>query len=219
MTYYYTYKITLLKGSLAGHYYFGRHTTDNLNDKYAGSGKILCDYYKHYGLIENVTYTKEILNFYNNGTELNIAEKDIISDKYKSDPFCINCRKGGTFGYISEEHYKRLSERMKKNNPMKNPEIVKKVSEKLKGRKPSQKSEEGKRILSERMKKNNPMKNPEIVKKVIEARKGKKLSEEHKQKISVALKGKQFSEEHKQKMSESSKKRLRDSKGKFIKNI
>lgn len=34
--FYYTYKITLLKGSLAGHYYYGQHRTSNLNDGYAG---------------------------------------------------------------------------------------------------------------------------------------------------------------------------------------
>lgn len=66
MKYYYTYKITLLKGSLNNYYYLGKHSTNNLNDGYAGSGKIIKSYYKKYGKLENITYTKEILSFYNN---------------------------------------------------------------------------------------------------------------------------------------------------------
>ena len=42
----------------------------------------------------------------------------------------------GGFGKLSEETIKKVSDRMKKNNPMKNPETSRKVSEKLKGRKP-----------------------------------------------------------------------------------
>ena len=57
----YTYKITLLNGSLAGHYYFGQHSTDDLNDGYAGSGRLVTDYYKKYGKIEHQTYIKEII--------------------------------------------------------------------------------------------------------------------------------------------------------------
>lgn len=30
--FYYTYNITILKGSIAGHYYYGQHRTNNLND-------------------------------------------------------------------------------------------------------------------------------------------------------------------------------------------
>ena len=55
MRYYYTYKITCLKGSLKGHYYYGQHTTDNLDDGYCGNGIIIKKYYKKYGVIENVT--------------------------------------------------------------------------------------------------------------------------------------------------------------------
>lgn len=63
--YIYTYKITCLKGSLAGHYYFDQHRTNNINDGYIGSGRIIGDYYKKYGKIEHQTYIKEIIAFYN----------------------------------------------------------------------------------------------------------------------------------------------------------
>lgn len=86
--FYYTYKITLLNGSLAGHYYYGKHITDDLEDGYAGSGKIVKSYYKKYGKIEHQTYIKEIIAFYNNDEELNKAEKDLIGAhkrKYNED--------------------------------------------------------------------------------------------------------------------------------------
>lgn len=93
--YYYTYKITLLKGSLAGKYYYGQHITSKLNDHYAGSGSILKDYYKKYRATEGVTYTKEILKFYNDQDELNEAEEILIGDLWETDPNCLNKKPGG----------------------------------------------------------------------------------------------------------------------------
>lgn len=95
MKFYYTYKIVLLKGSLAGKYYYGQHSTDDIRDHYAGSGKILQKYYKKYRAVEGVTYTKEILKFYNGPEELNQAENILIGDLWKTDPNCLNLKKGG----------------------------------------------------------------------------------------------------------------------------
>lgn len=91
----YTYRITLLKGSLKSCYYLGQHITDDLNDGYRGSGRIVRDYYKKYDAIEDVTYTKDILGFYKNQEELNQAEYELIGDLYKTDPKCLNLRAGG----------------------------------------------------------------------------------------------------------------------------
>lgn len=107
--YYYTYKITLLKGSLAGHYYYGRHKTTNLNDGYAGSGCKVNAYYKKYGAIEHQTYIKEIIAFYNSDEELNEAEKELIGDKYYTDHLCLNLCAGGNWGCLSEESRKKIS--------------------------------------------------------------------------------------------------------------
>jgi hypothetical protein len=119
--FYYTYKVTLLKGSLAGHYYYGQHRTKNLNDHYIGSGRKIKDYFKHYEKIEGVTYVKEILHFYNDEDELNIAEKQLIGDKYKNDKLCLNLKPGGINYYngaklghkISEETKKKISDALK----------------------------------------------------------------------------------------------------------
>jgi len=120
--FYYTYKITLLKGSLAGHYYLGRHSTNNLNDGYAGSGRKITDYFKKYPKIEHQTYIKEIIAFYDNDEELNEAEKQLIGDKFLNDDLCLNLCAGGSWGMLSDKsiemmklHHKDVSG---KNNPM-----------------------------------------------------------------------------------------------------
>ena len=123
MTYYYTYKITCLKGSLKDHYYYGQHHTENLNDGYAGSGFKIRDYYKKYGAEENVTYTKEIIEFYSNATELNEAEKILIGDKYETDEMCLNLVSGGEAHIPSSETKNKISETLK-DRPL--PEITKK---------------------------------------------------------------------------------------------
>jgi len=79
--FYYTYKITLLKGSYSNCYYLGQHKTNNLNDNYAGSGTKLRNYYNKYGKSEGDSYVKEILNSYSSLKELNEAEKILIGNK------------------------------------------------------------------------------------------------------------------------------------------
>lgn len=112
MTYYYTYKITCLKGGLKDHYYYGQHHTDDLNDGYCGSGAIIRKYYKKYGAIENVTYVKDIISFYSNSTELNEAEIVLIGDNYKNDPMCLNITHG-SYKEWTEESRKNASESAK----------------------------------------------------------------------------------------------------------
>lgn len=92
--FFYLYKITLLKGKLAGHYYYGRHKTKKLDDNYAGSGIQVTNYYKKYGKIEHQTYIKDIIAFYDNDKELNEAEIKYIGDKYKTDELCLNLAAG-----------------------------------------------------------------------------------------------------------------------------
>lgn len=125
MRYYYTYKITCLKGSLKGCYYFGQHTTKNLDDGYCGCGRVIKDYYSKYGAIENVTYIKEILNFYSNATELNEAEYLLVGDKYQNDPKCLNLRAGGVQAGMCDETLAKISESVK--IAMQDPKIKEKM--------------------------------------------------------------------------------------------
>lgn len=115
--FFYIYKITLIKGSFAGYYYFGQHRTNNLNDGYAGSGRILLNYYEKYGKIEGVTYVKEIIKFFDTLEELNQGEIDLIGDKYKTDEYCLNLRAGGNQNGFSDEVRERISKNHKGGRP------------------------------------------------------------------------------------------------------
>lgn len=117
MKYFYTYKTTLLKGKLKNYYYFGQHTTSDLNDSYCGSGVLIRDYMKKYGAKKNVTYKKEIIQFYNNLDDLNKAEAELIGDKYKTDPMCLNLIAGGNQCGVSIETQQKLKEKRKGRKP------------------------------------------------------------------------------------------------------
>ena len=74
--YNYFYKIT---NNLNGHYYYGVHCTNDLDDGYMGSGKRLHWAYEKYG-IEN--FTKEILKFFENKDYTTLLPQ---SDKVESE--------------------------------------------------------------------------------------------------------------------------------------
>lgn len=141
MIYRYIYKITCLKGTWEGKFSFGQHTTENLDDNYFSSSKLINDYKKKYGL-ENCK--REIISFHNTEEELNQAEYDIIHP-WLGNEMCLNLCEGGYYGKPSDE-------------------TRKKVSESNKGRKPWNKgltgwmSEEGRKSISESRKKNGPTK-------------------------------------------------------------
>ena len=92
--YFYIYKITCTEGSFKNKFYIGQHSTSNLDDGYKGSGKKLLDYYKKYPK----EYTKEILCYCSNKSELDIKEKYYIEHLYNEN--CLNIAKGGSGGDI-----------------------------------------------------------------------------------------------------------------------
>lgn len=119
----YIYEIQPLLGSLKGTYYIGKHTVkgDPFKDGYAGSGKVLENYYRKYGKVKGVTYNKVILEFNDSVESNSIREKEIIGDCYKTDKRCINLKAGGTSGegFIpSEETRKKMSEAHKGKTPV-----------------------------------------------------------------------------------------------------
>lgn len=71
--YNYFYKIT---NNLNGHYYYGVHCTNDLDDGYMGSGKRLHWAYEKYG-IEN--FTKEILKFFLTLKNQGKSDKEILN--------------------------------------------------------------------------------------------------------------------------------------------
>ena len=67
--------IYLITNTLNNKIYIGKHSTDNLDDGYMGSGILICKAEKKYGL-EN--FTKEYLAFCDTEEKLNWFEKFYI---------------------------------------------------------------------------------------------------------------------------------------------
>jgi len=81
--YHYIYKITRDDGR----YYIGMHSTDNLDDGYFGSGKLITLSIKKHGLER---HKKEILEFLPSRTELKVREKELITEEILEDTLCMN---------------------------------------------------------------------------------------------------------------------------------
>lgn len=110
--YNYIYKITNLVNKKI---YIGKHSTDNMNDSYMGSGRLIKQAESKYG-INN--FSKEIIAFTDNLDRLNFLEKFYIK-KYRSKDLSkgYNLTDGGegTLGKFYDKDYrKRLSEGAKR---------------------------------------------------------------------------------------------------------
>lgn len=95
-TYNYFYKITNL---INGHFYYGVHRTDNLNDGYMGSGTRLKCAFKKYGL-EN--FSKEILKFFETGEEAFKYESEFITEELVNNNDCYNMVLGGRCAFDND---------------------------------------------------------------------------------------------------------------------
>lgn len=90
--YYYFYKIVNL---INNKFYYGVHSTDDLDDGYMGSGTILHKAYKKYG-VEN--FEKTILQFFDNMNDMYAYEKKIVTEELVKDKNCHNQMTGGIAG-------------------------------------------------------------------------------------------------------------------------
>lgn len=170
MQYRYIYKITCTAGRFKDKFYFGQHTTDNLDDGYKGSGTLITQYYKKHPN----DYIKEIISYHKSQEELNQVEHDII-EPWLNNPMCLNLIGGGKQKGISEEQRKKLSESLKGHTPW----------NKGKHNIYSEETIEKLRIASY----SSPMQSPESRKKAAEKKRGIHCSEETKRKLSEANKG------------------------------
>ena len=89
--YHYFYKIT---NQINGKFYYGVHNTDNLDDGYMGSGKLLHKAYIKHG-IEN--FNKEILKFFNTMDEAFKYEQEVVDINMVNNPQCYNILLGGKY--------------------------------------------------------------------------------------------------------------------------
>ena len=90
----YFYKIT---NNINGDFYYGFHTTNNLDDGYMGSGVALHEAYKQFG-IEN--FTKEIIKYFNTRKEAYEYEAMILTPEVINNPHCLNLKTGGLNDFI-----------------------------------------------------------------------------------------------------------------------
>ncbi len=91
--YYYLYKITNL---INNKIYIGVHKTDNVNDGYMGSGKIIVSAMKKYG---SENFKKEILEYFDTSDKMFEKEKEIVNQEFLSNSNVYNLRRGGTGGF------------------------------------------------------------------------------------------------------------------------
>ena len=87
--YNYFYKIT---NNLNNHFYYGIHSTNDLEDGYMGSGTRLNHAYKKYG-IKN--FTKEIIKFFDTRKECAEYEAEMVTEELIHSKECYNVVGGG----------------------------------------------------------------------------------------------------------------------------
>ena len=98
--YHFIYKTTNL---INKKYYYGMHSTDNLDDGYLGGGNRLWKSIRKYGK-EN--FKKEILEFCKNREELIQREKEVINLNELSKKDCMNLVIGGGVSWSLNATYK-----------------------------------------------------------------------------------------------------------------
>ena len=171
--------------TVTGKFYIGRHSTNDLNDKYRGSGKLIALSLKKYG-VEN--HTRDILEICESRKAAVIREEEIITAEMLANPMCLNLKPGGEGGggaKWSEESKQRLSETLK--GKPKTPEHKARIGRANLGKNTG-------RIASD-----------ETREKLSNAARGREFSAEHCENISLAKRGKPQSEEHRRKIGEARK--------------
>lgn len=91
--YHYIYRTTCL---ITGKFYVGMHSTDNLEDGYLGSGKILGYSRQKYG---DENHVREILEMLPSREALKLREKEIVNEELLANPLNINLKYGGDGGW------------------------------------------------------------------------------------------------------------------------
>ena len=116
--YHYIYKVTCL---VNGCYYYGMHSTYNLNDGYMGSGNLIRQSIFRHGK-EN--HSIEILEYFDDRASLAKREAEVVNEDLLKDKLCLNLVLGGAnkptenkrkffTSQIQKERQKRGQEKMK----------------------------------------------------------------------------------------------------------
>lgn len=123
--YHFIYKTTCV---VTGKFYVGMHSTDDLNDGYLGSGKILGYSIRKHGR-EN--HKLEILEMCGSRELLKVREKEIVNEALLADPLNINLKYGGEGGgkFWSEEQRKNATIAGNRSPARNHEEISKRIVE------------------------------------------------------------------------------------------
>lgn len=78
-----------------GKFYIGKHQTVNPNDPYLGSGIAIRAAIKFYG---KTNFSKEVLFDFDNEVDMNMMEKEMVTESLILDDNCYNCAVGGEGG-------------------------------------------------------------------------------------------------------------------------
>ena len=78
-------------------FYVGMHSTNNIDDGYLGSGKIIKNSIKKYG---RQNFSIQILEYCNNKIDLIRREKEIVTEELIANPLCMNIKLGGGSSWV-----------------------------------------------------------------------------------------------------------------------
>lgn len=129
------YRVTNL---VNGKFYIGKHQTIHPLDGYFGSGKALLAAIRQYGK-EN--FVKEILFDFDTEQDMNLKEKELVTESLVNDPMAYNMAVGGEGGphYKGRKHTAETIEKIRLSQTGKirscSDVAKKKISSKLKGNK------------------------------------------------------------------------------------
>jgi hypothetical protein len=188
----YVYKITNV---INNKYYFGKHSTNDINDDYYGSGMAMMRAHKKYG-IEN--FKKEIIKEFDTEEDALEYEASIVTESVVADKNSYNLTVGGKGSWFHCN-----TKEFRDKNPSKllgrklSEEHKKKISLGGVGRKVSDEERENMslRVSGDKNGMYGKKHKQETIEKMRIKSTGKKLSDEAKQKISKAHKGKIVSDE------------------------
>lgn len=91
--YHFCYKVVNIH---TGEFYFGVHSTSNLDDGYLGSGRRIVRSVKKYG---KESFKLEILEFLPSRELLLKREREIVTEGVLTNPMCLNLQLGGSSGF------------------------------------------------------------------------------------------------------------------------
>ncbi len=96
------YTVYKIINTINGKYYIGKHQTNDLNDGYMGSGKLLKKAIQKYGIS---CFKKTILFIFEDEDKMNKKEAEMVNEEFvsRNDTYNICVGGRGGFGYINEK--------------------------------------------------------------------------------------------------------------------